>query len=102
MLLSWPRGITSKSYNASIEKAVKSDGQRSLRTHLKKPGKKKEWIMRKMQLQGAGHTYHEEKDTVASGSGTQNIRLGPDTVRDCNCSCRSQQPRPDLNIKAPG
>lgn len=58
--------------------------------------------MRKMQLQGAGHTYHEEKDTVASGYGTQNIGLGWDTVRDCNCSCRSQQPCPDLNITAPG
>lgn len=57
--------------------------------------------MRKMQLQGAGHTYHEEKDTVASGYGTQNIGLGWDTVRDCNCSC-SQQPCPDLNITAPG
>ena len=57
--------------------------------------------MRRCSFKEPATLNHEEKDTAASGYGTQNIRLGPDTVRDCNCSGRSQQPCPDLNIPAP-
>ncbi|XP_056263241.1 nitric oxide synthase-interacting protein [Pseudoliparis swirei] len=42
---------------------------------------------------GAVYTYHEKrKDTVASGYGTQSIRLGKDAIKDFDCCCLSLQP----------
>lgn len=42
---------------------------------------------------GAVYTYHEKKkDAEASGYGTQNQRVGKDSVKDFDCCCLSLQP----------
>lgn len=41
---------------------------------------------------GVVYTYHEKKDTAASGHKTQNIRLRQDAVKDFDCCCLSLQP----------
>lgn len=52
---------------------------------------------------GAVYTYHEKKkDTVASGYGTQSVRLGKDAIKDFDCCCLSLQPCRDPVVTADG
>lgn len=42
---------------------------------------------------GAVYTYHEKKkDAAASGYGTENQRVGKDSVKDFDCCCLTLQP----------
>ncbi|XP_056143300.1 nitric oxide synthase-interacting protein [Lampris incognitus] len=52
---------------------------------------------------GAVYTYHEKKkDTVASGYGTQSVRLGKDAIKDFDCCCLSLQPCRDPVVTPDG
>jgi nitric oxide synthase-interacting protein len=52
-------------------------------------------------MMGAVHTYHE-KDTAASGYGTQNLWLSRDAVKDFDCCCLSLQPCHDPVVTPEG
>uniref|UniRef100_A0A1B6GAT7 Nitric oxide synthase-interacting protein homolog n=1 Tax=Cuerna arida TaxID=1464854 RepID=A0A1B6GAT7_9HEMI len=52
---------------------------------------------------GAVYTYHEKKkDAEASGYGTQNQRVGKDSVKDFDCCCLTLQPCRDPMITQDG
>ncbi|NP_001084604.1 nitric oxide synthase-interacting protein [Xenopus laevis] len=52
---------------------------------------------------GAVYTYYEKKkDTVASGYGTQTVRLSKDAVKDFDCCCLSLQPCKDPVVTSDG
>ncbi|CAL8085503.1 unnamed protein product [Calicophoron daubneyi] len=49
------------------------------------------------------YTYYErKKDTLRSGYGTQEVRLGKDSIREFNCCCLTLQPAKDPVVTSDG